>query len=137
MRKQPRSFFEQRLTNEQREQVLSWFPELEYDDKEMGFYDPETGGFHDDFWFLADGRLTDQEIIHLCILMKKRYMVDVIYTCPQCGNSWQDTYIRVPQDVSQPYKPLELRCDRCHKSVEVTSTREFFQRCSDYFHFRR
>ena len=133
MGKQPRSFFEQRLTNKQREQVLSWFPELEYDDKEGGFYDPETGGFHDDFWFLSDGELVDQEIIHLCVLMKQRYMVDVLYTCLRCGNSWLDIYIRIPQDTSQPYEPLERMCDRCHESGEVKYTREFYQHYSDYF----
>jgi hypothetical protein len=133
MEKQLRSFFEQRLTNEQREQVLSWFPELEYDDKERGFYDPETSGFHDDFWFLNGSELTDQETIHLCVLMKKRSMVDVMYTCSHCGNSWLDTYIRIPQDVSQPYEPLERVCDRCHEPVEVKYTREFYQQCSDYF----
>ncbi len=124
------NLFNQRLTDEQRQEVLAWFPELHYDDSEPGnegFYDHETARFHRDWWFVEKNSLVDRETVHLCILEKNRWMVDVGYTCPECDNSWLDTYIRVPQDTSQPYQPQGLHCDHCGEQVAVTHLRDFFQ----------
>ncbi len=125
------TLFEQRLSTEQRTQVLAWFPELSYDDTPgcEGFYDPDTGGFNRDYWFLNEsGDLEEREIIQLCMLEKNRWMVDVIYACPYCGSSWVSTYIRTPQDRHQPYIPQSLSCDICQQLAQVTHTFEYFDR---------
>jgi hypothetical protein len=125
------TLFEQRLTNQQRTQVLAWFPELHYDATpgSEGFYDPDTGRFHRDYWFVTEaGTLEDQETIQLCILEKNRWVVDVTYACPLCRNSWVSTYIRVPQDKNQPYIPQSLSCNVCRQPTQVAHTFEFFER---------
>jgi hypothetical protein len=125
------TLFEQRLTDEQRTQVLTWFPELSYDDTPEceGFYDPDTGRFHRDYWFLNEGGdIEERETIQLRILEKNRWMVDVIYACPYCGNSWVSAYIRTPQDRHQPYIPQSLSCDLCQQLAQVTRTFEYFDR---------
>ncbi len=129
------TLFEQRLTDSQRDQVLEWFPELRYDATQgtEGFYDPDTGRFHRDYWFLNDsGTVEDQETIQLCILEKNRWMVDVIYACPYCGNSWVSAYIRTPQDRHQIYIPQPLYCDVCRQQAQVTYTFEYFERRSSH-----
>jgi len=129
------TLFEQPLTDEQCAQVLTWFPELRYDPTQglEGFYDPDTGRFHRNYWFLNEvGTLEDQETIQLCILEKNRWMVDVIYACPHCGNSWVSAYIRTPQDRHQPYIPQSLSCDMCSQEVEVAYTFEYFERRSNH-----
>jgi hypothetical protein len=127
------TLFEQRLTEEQCSQVLEWFPELHYDATPgtEGFYDPDTGRFHRDYWFLNDGGdVEDKETIQLCILEKNRWMVDVIYACLHCRNSWVSAYIRTPQDRHQPYVPQSLSCDVCKQPAQVTYTFEYFERRS-------